>query len=368
MKETKRKLMKSLAALLIALMLALCACAEVVKPSNDFYYLDGANVLSEATEGEIFFSNERLQKACGAEIVVVAIPTTGRMSIEDYAYTLFNDWDIGGESYRGFLLLMAIDDDDYFALPGTYLSSYFDTATIQDLNDTYLEPNFAAKDYDGGAKRYFEAVFGRVCDVLNLNLTVEMGIADYKAFVLENQSQGGTVSDFGSAEQRRPVSRGGVSIDAILLILLLVVLLIGAVRRFHRRPGGRYSAPPPPPSGGRGSFASGYILGRMFRPRPYRRPPPPPGPGGFWGSGPRMGNPGPGPDRRGSRPGGSSVNPGSFGGSARPSGGAAPRSSGFGGASRGSAPRTGGFGGASRSGGVSRGPSTRGGGAGRGRR
>lgn len=361
--------MLSFAALLTALMLTLSACAEVVKPSADFYYLDDANVLSEATEGEIFFANERLQEACGAEIVVVTVPTTGRMNIEDYAYTLFNDWNIGGESYRGYLLLMAIDDDDYYALPGTYLSSYFDSATIQELNDVYLEPNFAARDYDGGAKRYFEAVFNRICDVLNLNLTVEMGIADYNAFVLENQSQASTSSASFSGESR-PESRNGFSIGSLILIVLLVILLVQAVRRFHRRPGGGYSAPPP--SGGSGSFATGYFFGRMFRPRFPRRPPPPPppGPGGFWGPtpgphGPRRPEP---PRNTGSFGGasrGPSPRPGSFGGASR---GSSPRPGSFGGASRGSSPRMGGFGGASRSGGASRGPSTRGGGAGRGRR
>lgn len=352
MGETKSKVMKSFSALLMALLMAFSACAEVAEPSDDFYYLDEANVLSEATEGEIFFSNERLRKACGAEIVIVAIPSTGRMSIEDYAYTLFNKWEIGGESYRGFLLLMAIDDDDYYAMPGTWLSSYFDTATIQDLNDTYLEPNFAAKDYDGGAKRYFEAVFGRICDVLNLDLTAEMGVADYNAFLLEHQSQA-NVAGFSSTGQRRIVSKGGISSTSVILIVLLVVLLIGAVKRFHRRPRG-YSSAPPPPTGGSGSFVKGYILGRMFRPQPRRRPPP--GPGGFWSPGPGSMS-GPRPKPGGGHPR-SSGSFGSFGS----------RSGGFGGTSRGSVPRSGGFGGASRSGGAFRGPSTRGGGAGRGRR
>lgn len=332
-----------------------------MEPSDDFYYLDNANVLSESTEGEIFFSNERLQDACGAEVVIVTIATTGSMSIDDYAYTLFNNWEIGGESYRGYLLLMAIDDDDYYALAGTSLSSYFDTATIQELNDAYLEPNFAAKDYDGGAKRYFEAVFKQICDSLNLDLTTDMGISDYNAYVLEQDS---TTTQTETTQTYRETSNTSSSFGSdgrdIMGIIILIILILLIVVLSAARPGRRRNPPPPPPEGGAGGFATGYFLGRMSRPRPRPRRSPPPGPGGFGGGphdpGPRGGGFGGGPRSTPPRSSG-------FGGS---------RPSGFGGASRGGAPRSGGsrggFGGASRSGGAGHGPSTRGGGAGRGRR
>ena len=66
--------MKRFLALALAILLALgctsaLAATRVVKPGDDFYYLDTADVLSEATEGEIYFSNVRLYEACGAQIV-----------------------------------------------------------------------------------------------------------------------------------------------------------------------------------------------------------------------------------------------------------------------------------------------------------
>ena len=65
MKSNKALRVAFLALVLLALLCA-PALAKVVSPGADFYYLDKANVLSEAMEGEIFFSNKLLYDACGA--------------------------------------------------------------------------------------------------------------------------------------------------------------------------------------------------------------------------------------------------------------------------------------------------------------
>ena len=137
----------------LALMIVLCApaMAKVVSPGPDFYYLDNANVLSESLEGEIYFANKLLYDACGAQIVVVTVDTTGREAIDDYAYELFNDWGIGDAAKNnGFLLLLAIDDDDYYARTGSGIDRSFSAGTIKDYYDKYLEQDFAAKRYDAG--------------------------------------------------------------------------------------------------------------------------------------------------------------------------------------------------------------------------
>ena len=76
-------LKKAYCIIAVALLLAL-ACAPalaVVSPSEQFYVLDQADVLSEALEGEIFFSNPLLEEACGAQLVVVTVKTTGSEAI-----------------------------------------------------------------------------------------------------------------------------------------------------------------------------------------------------------------------------------------------------------------------------------------------
>ncbi|MEG2624613.1 MAG: TPM domain-containing protein, partial [Clostridia bacterium] len=91
--------MRKVQALILCLLLMAypAKAFDVVKPDAQFYVLDDANVLSAETEQHIIDNNVRLEKACGAQIVFVAIETTGSASREDYAYKLFNDWGIGAK-------------------------------------------------------------------------------------------------------------------------------------------------------------------------------------------------------------------------------------------------------------------------------
>ena len=99
------------------------ALAKVVSAGTDFFYLDNANVMSEALEGEIYFCNQLLDKACGAQIVFVTVNSTSPDKIENYAYELFSQWGIGdGEKNNGLLLLMAIDEEQYYAMRGPGLN------------------------------------------------------------------------------------------------------------------------------------------------------------------------------------------------------------------------------------------------------
>ncbi len=329
--------------LCLAAMLVCGALAEVVRPNDDFWYLDQANVFSEETEGIIFFANQALHKQSGAEIVVVAIDSTEGMGIEDYTYTLFNEWEIGGSRYLGMVLLMAIEDENYFCMPGAMMGQYIDSATISDMLYEYLEPDFARGRYDQGAMNFFEAMYEKVVDTLNLDLSIASARIDYQSYISENAVLLEETDHFPRG------NKSGFNLGAILFIVILLIVLLRVTRSFRRKPRTYvppvYGNPQPRRRSNLSSMMTGFALGRMMNNRPRYR-----GPGGM----PPMGGPGP----KGGGPFGGS----SFGSSPNRSSG---RSS-FGGASRGSfgSGARSGFGGASRSGG-GRGPSTRGGGAGR---
>ena len=99
-----------LAVLLAAVLAAFPAFAEVdITPTSDFYVYDGADVLSETTESDIINKNDILYNASGAQIVVVTVQSTGRMTTEEYAYELANSWGIGSASeIIGVLLLLFV--------------------------------------------------------------------------------------------------------------------------------------------------------------------------------------------------------------------------------------------------------------------
>ncbi len=322
----KNKIMRMTAIVLAMMLITFCAFAEIPKPSDDFWYLDSANVLSSETEGEICFANQSLYNASGAEIVVVCVDTTGNLSTQDYAYELFTNWNIGKDSYLGMLLVMAIDDDDYYSMLGTRLETLISAGDLDEMLKTYLEPDFAAKDYDAGARKFFEAAYTRVCSELNLNLNVEDAKRKANDYIQKHTTADMTAvrSEHETVPEERFEDREGGSLMSYIIVIVILLIVLGGVSRGARRRR-IYRRPP--------------IIIPPMGPRPHRNPPPPPM-GGFGGRPPMGGR----PPRHDSSP-----RRGGFSGG---------RSGGF----------SGGFGGASRhSGGGGHGPVTRGGGAGRGR-
>ncbi len=139
-------------------------------PVTAFCY-DDAAVLSDAFEQNINAAGQRLSAACGAEIVVAAIKTTGSMSIQDYGTALYNTWGIGDEAKRnGFLLLLVIDDDNYYAKTGEGLDKLFPRTKLQEYFAMYLEPDFAAKNYEEGARKIFDAVYADIAGMYGINI------------------------------------------------------------------------------------------------------------------------------------------------------------------------------------------------------
>ena len=278
-----------LAALLGAALLTGTAGA-VVDPPENTYVADYADVLTADTEQYIIEKNQTLNAATGGAIEVVTVDFLDGMDIADYAYELFNSWGIGdGEADNGLLLLLAIGEENYYAMPGAGIENALTASTLDDYLWTYLEADFAAGDYDAGVRQVFDAFYGWYESY-------------YGGFAQGTGPQPGP--DYGP--QPQPEHGGvtaavGLTLGAFLALFLpplLVILIVGVIladswryRRYYRR----YMMPgmPPPPY-----VYRPFIFGRPHRPRPPRPPrgPRPPLGGGFGGGMTRGGGAG----RRGS--------------------------------------------------------------------
>lgn len=328
------------AALCLVFALAGAARADVVKPNDDFYYYDDAGVMTDATRAMIYYNNVELQKACGAQIVVAAVKTLNGLTCRDYAYRLINEWGVGDKTENnGAVLLLAIEEDDYYLTTGTGLERHLDAGTVKTILDEYLEPDFASKNYDDGVRKTFEAIFTRVNSAYRAGVTFQSA---YNWETTGDSLPSTTRTDPQTTEtvKKQHKGGGGMSVIFVLIVLFIVIAVIRSVLRSIFRPFGPVSW-------------FGCMGGPRPRPPyhdhhyPHGPGPRPPHFGGFGGFG------------GGNRGGGfSGRSGGSFGGS-RSSGGFGGRSGGsFGGGSR----SGGGFGGARGGGGGGRG-----GGAGRGR-
>ncbi|MGI6174310.1 MAG: TPM domain-containing protein [Christensenellales bacterium] len=338
---------------------------KVVQPTDDFYVLDKADVLSYETRAAIVLNNDRLYEACGGQIAVVTLATTGSYAIDDYAMEILNQWGVGSaEQNNGMVLLLAIEDDNYYLSVGTGLEKHIAISQISDWLNTYLEPSFAAKNYDAGVKAIFNKLFGEMCEIYSVNLNLLTDAELQNRISASSAAQDAPYAPPETARGRREADRegGGFPVFGALVFILVILLIVWMPRRRRRffffgpmmppiMPRRRWwwsPPPPPPPTGGFGrSYRSPFGSSRSGSDRSNF--------GGFGGS--RTGG---GGSSRGSGSGRSFFGGGSsFGGfgSSRSGGFGSGRSSGsFGGSRSGS-----GFGGG-RSGG---GGGSRGGGAGR---
>ena len=169
------------AILLIVMIVSCCitSVAAIPEPSESFYVYDEADVISEESEKHIVSMNKKLEQATGAQIVIAAIKTTNGESIKEYAEKMYTEWEIGdSDKLNGLLVLLVIDDDNYWIMPGTGIDDKLTLKEIKALFDNYLEPYFKEKDYDRGAITFFDKLlveFEGIYDIKLDNVTVDDG-------------------------------------------------------------------------------------------------------------------------------------------------------------------------------------------------
>lgn len=134
------------------------AAEKLPKPTDAFYVNDFADVIDKKVEEEIIEYGNQLYEKNGTQVVLVTVDFTNGVSLEDYAYKLFNKWGIGSkEKNNGLLILLSIGDDDYWAMQGEGLEDSLTSGKISGILNEYLEPDFAAKDYSAGTEKVYGA-------------------------------------------------------------------------------------------------------------------------------------------------------------------------------------------------------------------
>lgn len=229
---------------------------------------DEANVLDPETENYIITQNDALFALTGAQIVVACVNTTGMTDISDYAHTMFNKWAIGSaEKNNGVLVLLSIGEEDYWTLQGEGLEDTLPSGMLKTMQNEFLEPDFAVKQYDAGVRLYFDALLAHMESLYSVDL----------------DTWNGAPGEFTHADSETESSSGGsfdaVMIAIVIVIVILVIIMIanGKGGSSHGGSSGRRS---PTVSIPRTTMRGGYYP----NPRPTVRPPSRPSGGSFGGS------------------------------------------------------------------------------------
>ena len=230
------------AAFIVLLAFMPAVSAEVVEPTTEFYVADYANVIGDDTTKYIIEINETLYEQTGAQIVLVTVDFLDGMDIEDYAYTLFNEWGIGSSaSNNGVLILLVIGEDNYWMSCGSGLESYLTPSYMGDLLYYYLEDDFAARDYDSGAIKVFDATAESLASYYNVTLASGGAVID------PGTNNGGeTPGETKPDDTPIPIDNGrpssGFGAFGIIFFIIVIIIMISIIRAATRRR--RYYTPP----------------------------------------------------------------------------------------------------------------------------
>ena len=115
-------------------------------PTPDKNIADEAGIISEATTRTVINSNEELENSVGAVIAVCTVSTTGTTPIGEYTRAVFRDWRLG----ESILLLVAVDDMNYYFLQSTAIDSVLTNEELQTIARDYLEEDFKSGSIDTG--------------------------------------------------------------------------------------------------------------------------------------------------------------------------------------------------------------------------
>lgn len=215
--------MKKLIALALALLclfsLAGLALAQENIPAAptgpERFVQDYANLLTQEDRNAIINKSQQIQKASGAEIVVITVNDLGNEELIDYATEVFAKWKPGDkEKQNGLLIIinkasLVKNQRNRMGIhPGPGLEGALPDNKLGQIMDQFMQPRFDAKDYSGGITAGYNAVADVVAKEYNIKI-----------------NSSGPQQDYSQRENSSPVKSSKLKglIVAIFLIVLLII-------------------------------------------------------------------------------------------------------------------------------------------------
>ncbi|MBR6921632.1 MAG: TPM domain-containing protein [Clostridia bacterium] len=226
---------KRVSALLFAVVfvfLVLCSCGRIKvsdnipDPTDVFYVYDEADVLDGSLEEYIVGRNADLYNKCGGQIVVSCVKTTGSEDIADYAREMFNKWGVGSsEKNNGVLVLLSIEEDDYWVLQGKGLEDLLQSGTLKLLLNDKLEPYFAKKQYADGVRALFDALVEKFEQIYSIT-AVQLPADSVGSYTPEPEDVAATEKEPVTAWKVITTVSSIVVAFTVIVILLIIIITV----------------------------------------------------------------------------------------------------------------------------------------------
>lgn len=234
MKKKRIKIVLIVVAIFIMIIAAISKCQAVEKiqmpkTEKDVYVYDEDNIIEDATEKQINALLVQLEKKTEVEFAVISVDSLLDLTIEDYAYDLFNELGIGKqEDDNGILLLVSKNDTKVRLEIGKGLEGCLNDAKCGRILDNYFVPYREKNEYSKAVE-------------LTVKATMSILAKEYDV-----------VFDEINAEEYRTEEEQSTDISVLIIIILLLILYL-ALGGY-----GGYSG------GSSGGFSSGGFSGGGF--------------------------------------------------------------------------------------------------------
>lgn len=218
-----RKLAVVITCVLVALAIFIGLQGKPVSRDSSLYITDKAGVISDS--GEIQFAS--LQRELTPRLSVAIVQTTGKLSTAEYCETLWNNWRLGTSDML--LLMVTGKQDYYFGYDTASTFAYTLDSNFDLLMEQYLEPDFAAGDYEGALFAFSDGIQMLLSD------------AHFENGTLNGDIYYGEYSSVGFS---------GIGLILFIAFVVIVVALISANSIGKKRPrtNTTYRTPTPPRS------------------------------------------------------------------------------------------------------------------------
>lgn len=142
---------------------------EVEKQTDEFYVNDFANLFTEADK-QVMMENavELAEEYDGIQVVVSTVNSLNGNQIEQYAYSMYEEYGIGKDS-MGILILLSVEDRQVRIETGKTMQAYITDSKSGQLLDNYGMQYFKEDRFAEGLKSVQEAVIAEIRNVVPID-------------------------------------------------------------------------------------------------------------------------------------------------------------------------------------------------------
>ena len=156
-------------------------------PTSNVYVSDYANLIEPEAEDKLQEVGKAIDRASGAQIVVVTVDNLQGLNIKDFSLQLFRKWGIGSkEKNNGVLLLinkenlMAGKNGKVRIEVGYGMEGAITDGKVGNILDSYVIPRWQEQKYSQGIYDGYMAISAEVAREYKLDLQKELaGLKDY---------------------------------------------------------------------------------------------------------------------------------------------------------------------------------------------